>query len=195
MKKVIILTILMSAIIYAAAQARVVIIPSDYPTIQDGINSCSDGDTVLVKPGIYYENINFNGHNIAVASFFLTSGNPEYIQCTIIDGDSSGSVVTFENGEDTAAVIIGLTIRNGYSSHGAGINCDNSSPTISNNIITDNAGPSGYYGGGIYCNYSLGHIKNNIISGNRACWGGGIYSEYSNIRVSGNRIVYNSAFE
>ena len=31
-------------------------IPDDYPTIQLGIDATNDGDTVLVHPGIYYEN-------------------------------------------------------------------------------------------------------------------------------------------
>jgi hypothetical protein len=191
-------SIIFITLVLAVAQAsiaRVVIIPGDYPTIQEGIDSCTDGDTVLVKPGTYYENINFNGHNIVVASFFLTTGNPEYITNTVIDGESSGSVVTFENGEDTTAIIMGLTIQNGYSPYGGGIHCGTSNPTVRDNIINENIGPSGYFGGGIYCEYSTAIIENNIISNNHACWGGGIYSTDSNIRIYGNKIFSNSAFE
>src|SRR5438132_13793840 len=67
-------------------------VPADQPTIQAAINAASNGDTVLVSPGIYVENINFNGKAITVTS----SGGPSV---TIIDGGQRGSVVTFFSGE------------------------------------------------------------------------------------------------
>jgi hypothetical protein len=80
-------------------------IPADYPTIQQGIDASIDGDTVLVQPGTYVENINFNGHNIVLGSLFLTTGDTSYIAQTVIDGDSAGTVVAFENGEDSTTAI------------------------------------------------------------------------------------------
>ena len=193
MKKVIIATILMSVLIYAVASARVVIIPSDYPTIQEGINSCSQGDTVLVEPGIYYENINFNGHNIVVASFYLIDRNPARIIDTIIDGDSSGSVVTFENGEDNTTIITGFTLKNGYYIEGGGIYCEGSGPVIYSNIISENSVVYYHNGGGIYCSNSNAIIIDNTIVENHACHGGGIYCENSNIIIRNNIIADNEA--
>ncbi|MFQ5868778.1 MAG: hypothetical protein ACE5JC_02625, partial [Candidatus Zixiibacteriota bacterium] len=45
------------------ANATIINIPGDYPTIQEGIDHGADGDTVLVQPDTYFENLNFNGHN------------------------------------------------------------------------------------------------------------------------------------
>ncbi len=68
-------------------------VPADQPTIQAAINAASNGDTVLVSPATYYENINFNGKAITVAS---TNGPAT----TIIDGGQAGAVVTFSGGGD-----------------------------------------------------------------------------------------------
>ena len=46
-------------------------VPADYTTIQSGINAAADTDTVLVQPGIYVENINYNGKLITVGSLFI----------------------------------------------------------------------------------------------------------------------------
>ncbi len=53
-------------------------------------------------------------------------------------GDTSGSVVTFENGEDSTTVITGFTITNGKAHLGGGIHCNNSSVVITDNYITFN---------------------------------------------------------
>ncbi len=41
-------------------------------------------------------------------------------ETTIVDGDSSGSVVLFINGEDSTAVLSGFTITNGAAESGGG---------------------------------------------------------------------------
>jgi len=40
--------------------SNIINIPADQPTIQAGINVAVDGDTVLVQPDIYIENINYD---------------------------------------------------------------------------------------------------------------------------------------
>ncbi len=172
---------------------RIIEIPEDYPTIQEGIDAGRDGDTVLVHPGIYVENINFNGHNVVVGSLFLTSGDTSFISSTIIDGGSSGSVVTFESDEDDAAVIAGFTIRNGFASQGGGIYCDGSSPRIEYNSITEN---SSIRGGGIYCvNDANPVIRHNMVIDNSASeFGAGLYCHLeSRPEIIENTIRGNSA--
>ncbi len=52
------------------------LVPGGYATIQGAINAAVNSDTVLVAPGLYYENITFLGKQIVVASQYLTTGNP-----------------------------------------------------------------------------------------------------------------------
>ena len=47
--------ILISA--FTILSASIINIPSDYSTIQEGINASIDGDTVLVAQGTYIENL------------------------------------------------------------------------------------------------------------------------------------------
>ena len=143
-------------------------------SIQAGIDSSSHGDTVLVYTETYLENINFNGKNIVVGSLFLTTGDTSYISSTIIDGNSSGSVVTFENGEDSTALLTGFTVQNGRAEYGGGIYCvDSSSPSFADVTISGNA--AGYAGAGLYCrNNSSPSLTNVTISEGVAMRGGGI---------------------
>jgi hypothetical protein len=183
------------AVFYSIAFARVINVPADYATIQAGIDSSADGDTVLVAPGTYYENINFNGHNIVLGSNFLTTGDTSYIESTIIDGDSVGTVLTFNHGEDSTAALIGFTIKHSNITGpiSMGITCQDSvNPFILHNIIKENAGPCG---GGIYCYYASPTIENNKIINNStlrdAGYGGGIYCEASNPVIRNNLISGN----
>ncbi len=178
-------------------------IPADYPTIQQGIDASLDGDTVLVQPGTYYENINFSGHNIKLASLYFTTGDSSYISNTIIDGNSLYSVVKFDHGETDQASLIGFTIQNGQAAKGGGIACYESNPTISDNIIVDNTAygsiPSAGYGGGIYVENSDPVISGNVIISNASInvhdWGrglgGGIYCTGSSPVINGNIIMEN----
>ena len=148
----------------------------DYTTIQKGIDNSVNGDTVLVYPGTYYENINYNGKNITVASLYLNTQIDSFIKNTIIDGNKNGSVVTFESGEDTTAVLCGFTIQNGsgtyysHNYHGGGLLCKNAHPTISNCSIENNFTEQG---GGISCVSSHIHLRGTTIKNNYAEYNGG----------------------
>ncbi len=132
-------------------------VPQDYTTIQGAIDASTDGDTVLVSEGTYFENIRYRGKAIVVGSLYLTDGDSVHIANTIIDGSGSAiadssSVVYFISGEDTTSILCGFTIRGGTGTNhmlnafwgsgwarvGGGILCLNSGPCIRSNLITRN---------------------------------------------------------
>ena len=188
-------------VLYTFLSATIINVPADQPTIQAGIDAATDADTVLVQPGTYVENINYNEKLITVASLFLTTQDTTYISQTVIDGNQNGSVVTFESGEDSTAFLTGFTITNGLVSgsypvyYGGGISFrDNSSPSLANVTITGNSAVSG---GGILCYGSSPSLTNVTITGNSSssgwheCGGGGIYLHSSspsliNVTITGN---------
>ena len=99
-----------------------------FATVQHGIDTARNGDTVLVHPGVYKENINFKGKNIIVGSLLVTTGDEGYILQAVIDGRRNDHVVTFANGEAATARLSGFTITNGYAGgtsspgyHGGGV--------------------------------------------------------------------------
>ena len=88
------------------------------PTIQNAIDVANNVDIILVDEGTYYENINFKGKAITVASKFILDQDTSHISRTIINGSqpsnpNNASVVTFNSGEDTTSVICGFTITGG----------------------------------------------------------------------------------
>jgi parallel beta-helix repeat protein len=161
-------------------------VPADRATIQAAIDAAHDGDTVMVAPGTYVENINFKGKAITVAS----SGGPD---STIIDGNHSGSVVTFATDEWRSTVITGFTIRNGKAYSGGGIAISSASPTIFGNKIYNNRADGN--GGGIaMTDRDEPEIIQNVIAGNHAVNGGGIYwNGFSGFVLENNTIIANDA--
>ena len=158
--------------------AALINVPDEYSTIQAGINASENGDTVLVHPGTYVENINFNGHNITLGSMFIMTGDTSFISQTVIDGNHSGSVVTINNVESPNALLSGLTITNGLANYGGGIYCQSTSAQLSNLMIISNSAL--YNGGGI----SLGTgssvpISNSLVQGNTSNNGAGMYVDGS----------------
>jgi hypothetical protein len=47
-----------------------IFVPIDFNTIQAAIDASSDGDKIIVMPGIYFENIDFKGKKCTCAKYF-----------------------------------------------------------------------------------------------------------------------------
>ena len=190
------------------------LVPGQYADIQLAVHDCNDGDVVIVETGTYYETINFSGKNIILTS--IDPNDPNVVAGTVIDADADGSVVTFENGETSQAVLTGFTITGGFGTlntdlgsevrilWGGGVYCYRASPTITNNIFTANNAPNEIFGdtiedllfgygaaiGGLEANPI---ITRNIITGNTAYAGAGIFIAGDPV-ISNNLIYDNSAY-
>jgi len=212
MRKICIFTLaLVLNIVYIYAEIRNV--PSQYATIQSAINASVHGDTVLVTPGTYLENINFRGKNIVLTSTFYISNDPSLISSTIIDGSSpthqdTGSCVIICRGEDSTAVLQGFTITRGtgtkwndehfagFFREGGGILVALSSSIIQNNIIHGNfvplvAGVNSTGGGGIRMGDGYPRFFNNVVMNNSANYGGGVVLNYTGGQLKNNVICAN----
>jgi hypothetical protein len=173
-------TLISISLMCVSVCATIINVPGDYLTIQAGINASSNYDTVLVQPNIYFENIDFNNRSIVLGSLFLTTGDTSYISSTIIDGASSGSVVTVSLNEDHPAAIVGLTLQNGSATNGGAIYFHTYGITLSNLIVRSNTASN--QGGGIYIWPLFAaqnvYIDNCTISDNSSgAEGGGIYAQ------------------
>jgi len=115
----------------------IVSVPTDYPTIQEAVDSVSPGQTIHVAAGTYYEHVTIN-------KSLALDGE----EGAIIDGNGSGKVIYITTNNVN---ISGFTIQNGNF----GIYMKGSNNTIVSNTISNN-----------WCGIYMVNSKNNSISDN-----------------------------
>ncbi len=148
-------------------------------TIQTGLDKASDNWTVFVANGTYTgttnKNLDFAGKAIHLKSVGGASN-------CVIDCENDGRGFYFHSGETNAAIVEGLTVKNGglVDGYGAGILCkDSSSPIIRDCAIENCHAVSMSWvieGGGISCMYdsSPSLIRCTIAGNSAGHWGGGL---------------------
>ena len=200
---------------FQGSYGRMIHVPADYLTIREGIHASVNGDTVVVSPGEYFENLNFRGKKIVLTSLWYLDRDTSFIRTTIINGSQplqpdSASCVIFSHGEDATTFLQGFTLRGGKGTkwrdmhnggsyrEGGGILIELSSPVIRYNIIIYNlatattGGVESAGGGGIRIGDGNPQILNNIIAYNQGKYGAGIVLNYTGVTIRNNLIAYNT---
>lgn len=187
-------------------------VPTDYPTIQEGIEAASEGDSVILEVGTYNECDIMMKYGIYLSG---ETGNPDDVT---IDAPQNGSVIICEDFTGEAPTTVeALTITSSADSSVCyGIWCENCpNIIISNNIINGNGNTgiisfnssvliednriydNGHVSVGCYGDGSQAiTIRNNIIHNNRNMYtgeglGGGIYCSGVRLDLSDNLIYDN----
>jgi serine protease len=163
--KLLFVSFLCAGVDLPAATLRVA---TQYTNIQAAINSAVSGDIVLVGPGIYPGNVNFNGKAITVAS----EHGPAQ---TVIRAEDQDYVVVFVSGESTNSVLRGFTIEHAPGVGGVAVGIHECSPTIEGNIFQNNTHNDIRIGSAIECDAAFrdtfpiieGNIfRNNVVPSN-----------------------------
>ena len=112
---------------------------SPFETVQQALDFACDGDTILISPGLYVENVNLTKDNIVLSGYAPELPIDSVASQVRIDGNGNG-VALYCSGEHS--VIRNLTIQNGLSSYGAGLFFDYGSnhSRVEGCVIRDNVG-------------------------------------------------------
>jgi parallel beta-helix repeat protein len=114
-RRFILIIILLSVFFLSVGNSDTIYVPAEHQTIQSAVEVALEGDTIIVAPGIYFENISFN------KSLYLLGEDPK---TTIIDAQDSAKCINFINWDGSYGKISGFTIQNsgiGYTDNSS--NC------------------------------------------------------------------------
>jgi len=198
MKRALPAVLLLAPAIAAAAVHRV---PSEFATIQAGIDASAEGDTVLVAPGTY----------TGAGNISLDLGSRNLMLCseagpsaTVITSDLTNAFgVRIAGGQDRRTVLAGLTFYRCDSAApgGGAVCCLGTSPILRDLVIDDCWSES--FGGGVYCESGSPLIRNTVFRNNTALFfgdlgwalGGAIYAEDAQLELEGCSFLNNTAVQ
>lgn len=150
----------------------------DYTGIQAAVNAASAGDTIIVYPGTYHENVVLYQKSLNIYSY---SGNPA--DTSVISPSPNQPVFNIFLADKVT--ITGFTISRSWSNRiGSGILLDGDYGTFSNNIIEKQQYGIFFW----YSNYNT--ISNNIVKNNNY----GIFLDNCHYSLIYNNFFNNSGY-
>ncbi|MDP8288250.1 MAG: hypothetical protein RAP03_16375, partial [Candidatus Electryonea clarkiae] len=155
--------------------ADILNVPADYNSIQIAINAATLGDTVLIAPGFYEEQLVIEDAGITLASRYILNENSRITERTVLSGDNQFRPLTIEQGVLGEVHIIGLKFTDGMAfwardGSGGAISAVGAEIWLTDCIIQDN---SAEYVGGVDLDSCSGYISNNRFESNSGTLGGG----------------------
>jgi parallel beta-helix repeat protein len=171
------------------ASALIHHVPSQYATIQEALNTAAAGDTVLVEPGVYSENLDWPERD----GLILLCA--EFPDC-IIQPESYGSLLRFDPVASPSTVIDGFVFEGLSNASTRGAVVVVGSPTIQNVIIRDCETMPTYGGAALEIHNSSASLFNVQLTGNRSLTNGGALAlRYSTVTMDSCVISSNVALD
>ncbi len=172
-----------AAFLPAQAEPKTITVPNDYPTIQAAIGNASQGDTVFVKTGTYYETL------VITKSLTIVGEGKEK---TVVDAKNATENIIYINANNVCIEGFTITHNKGFPTSVTepdGIRAEylSSGLSIRNNTIN-----SIQYGNGI----TLQHGSGNTIEANHimTCGGFGIFVDGGSENSIRNNVVVGNGF-
>lgn len=184
MKKALLLLFLLLAV---SGHAGTILVPSQQPTIQAGVDAAVTRDTILLADGTYTGDGN---RDVTITDKRLVIRSEHGPTTTVIDCEGEGRAFDISGGESDGAVIEGLTIVNGEGSHqGGAIQTFECPITVRRCTIVD---CKATYGGALYVNGAPAtpYIENCTFVGNEAVQGSVYYQNYTEQTQVSQCIMY-----
>ena len=149
--------------------------------IQTVVDLANDGDTIIIGPGTYIENVNIVDKSIHIASKYLTTGDSSYISSTIIDGNNTGSAIWIHESSNQGQYTTNLYTQD-VSVTGL-------------KLINGSDGGSNNFGGGISVKWCKSVTIDRLeVSNSSGTSGGGMsLASTAFIRISNSHIHHNSS--